>query len=79
MKSQALKVREIIAKHMGIKVLEVTDGVLLGSDLMVDSLDIVEIIIELEEEFGIKIPDDDGIDTNMRVDNVIHYLRGKTS
>ena len=73
------KVREIIAKHMGIKVSEVTDCALLGSDLMVDSLDIVEIIIAFEEEFGIKIPDDDGIDLNMKVENVIHYLRGKTS
>jgi acyl carrier protein len=52
------KVKEIIANQLGKDVAEVTDGASLVDDLGADSLSIVEIMMELENELGVKIPDD---------------------
>jgi acyl carrier protein len=52
------KVKEIIANQLGKDAAEVTDGASLVDDLGADSLSIVEIMMELENELGVKIPDD---------------------
>lgn len=72
------QVREIIAKQMGVNVSTVTDGAVLESDLMVDSLDTVEIMMAFEEEFGVEIPDDDA-ESWKNVRDIIFYLKGKTA
>ena len=51
------KVQEIIAKELGIDVEKVTKEARLTEDLGADSLDAVEIIMALEEEFGIQVDD----------------------
>ena len=54
------KIREIIAEQLGIdNVGEITLETTLVEDLEADSLDAVEVIMALEDEFGIEIPDED--------------------
>jgi len=53
------KVYDIIADHLGCEENEVTENSNLQDDLGVDSLDFVEIILKLESEFNILIPDED--------------------
>ena len=52
------KIREIIAKVLNLNVEDVTPDKAFGEDLDADSLDIAEIIIAIEVEFGISIPDE---------------------
>ena len=52
------KVREIIAKQLSVKLETVTDDSNIAEDLGADSLDLVEILMSLEDEFGISIPDE---------------------
>ena len=53
------RVRAIIAEQLGVKLEEVTDAASFVEDLGADSLDTVELVMALEEEFGIEIPDED--------------------
>jgi len=53
------RVKEIIAEQLGVKKEEVTDSAKFVDDLGADSLDTVELVMALEEEFGIEIPDED--------------------
>jgi acyl carrier protein len=59
MSAVADKVREIIAKQLGVKLEEVTPQATFIDDLGADSLDTVEIVMALEEEFKAEIPDED--------------------
>jgi acyl carrier protein len=59
MSDTAGKVRSIIAEQLGVKIEEVTDSASFVDDLGADSLDTVELVMALEEEFGIEIPDED--------------------
>jgi len=77
MASTAERVKDIIVKQLGVKPEEVTDDASFTDDLGADSLDLVEVVMALEEEFGAQIPDEDAekiktvgdatkyIDTNM--------------
>ncbi|RUM88010.1 MAG: acyl carrier protein, partial [Thermovibrio sp.] len=53
------KVKEIIADRLGVDPDEVTPEASFVEDLGADSLDTVELVMALEEEFGIEIPDED--------------------
>ncbi len=53
------KVREIVADQLGVDIDEVTAEASFIDDLGADSLDTVELVMALEEEFGIEIPDED--------------------
>ena len=53
------KVRDIIVDKLGVDAAEVTAEKSFTGDLGADSLDTVELIMNLETEFGIQIPDDD--------------------
>jgi len=53
------KVKNIIADQLGVYLKEVIDDASFTDDLGADSLDIVELVMAFEEEFGIEIPDDD--------------------
>lgn len=54
-----IKVLEIIVEQLGVEEHEVTPDAKFEADLGADSLDIVELIMAFEEEFGIEIPDAD--------------------
>ena len=53
------KVKEVIIDKLGIEDSKIESGSSFVDDLGADSLDTVELIMQLEEEFGIEIPDDD--------------------
>ena len=53
------KVREIIVEQLGVDENNVTMDTHLMKDLEADSLDAVEIIMAIEDEYGIEIPDED--------------------
>ena len=56
--SVAEKVKEIIVEQLGVDADEVTAEASFTDDLGADSLDIVELVMAFEEEFGIEIPDE---------------------
>ncbi|MGI8650284.1 MAG: acyl carrier protein [Rubrobacter sp.] len=53
------KIQEIAADRLGVEEAEVTPEASFREDLEADSLDLVELIMELEEQFGMEIPDED--------------------
>ena len=53
------KVKEVIIDKLGVEEAAIKLEAHFGDDLGADSLDTVELIMELEEEFGIEIPDED--------------------
>ena len=53
------RVREIVAEQLERDVNEVTNTASFIDDLGADSLDIVELVMKMEEEFGIEIPDEE--------------------
>jgi len=54
----AVKVKEIIGQKLGIEYHQLVDGTSFSDDLGIDSLDFYEIIMEIEKQFRIKIPDE---------------------
>ncbi|MDP2943517.1 MAG: acyl carrier protein [Candidatus Omnitrophota bacterium] len=71
------KVREIIAKQLGVKLEEVTPQATFIDDLGADSLDTVEIVMALEEEFKLEIPDEDA-EKMTNVGEAIKYIEEKS-
>jgi len=67
------RAKNIIAEHLGIADAEVRDGAAFIDDLGADSLDIVEIVMNMEDEFGIEIPDD-VTEALVTVGDAISYL-----
>lgn len=53
------KVKDIIAESLGVKRNEVVSAASFIDDLNADSLDIVELVMTIEKEFDIEIPDDE--------------------
>ena len=53
------KVKEVLTEQLGIDESEINDDASFQGDLDADSLDLVELIMELEDQFGIKISDED--------------------
>ena len=72
------RVKAIIAEQLGVKLEEVTDTASFIEDLGADSLDTVELVMALEEEFGIEIPDEDA-EKMTTVGDAIKYIEQKPS
>ncbi|MEM1245181.1 MAG: acyl carrier protein [Acidobacteriota bacterium] len=71
--SVADKVKEIIVEQLGVDADEVTTEASFTDDLGADSLDIVELVMAFEEEFGIEIPDEDA-EKISRVNEAVNYI-----
>jgi acyl carrier protein len=67
------KVKEIIVEQLGVDEDEVTPEASFTDDLGADSLDIVELVMAFEEEFGIEIPDEDAEKIG-RVKEAVEYI-----
>ncbi|MGE5892555.1 MAG: acyl carrier protein [bacterium] len=72
------KVKEIIAKQLGVDAAEVTPESSFVEDLGADSLDTVELVMAFEEEFGIEIPDEDA-EKIIKVKDAFDYINKKKS
>src|SRR5882757_3634520 len=67
------KVKSIIVEQLGVDEEEVTLDASFTEDLGADSLDIVELVMAFEEEFGIEIPDEDA-EKITRVKEAVEYI-----
>jgi acyl carrier protein len=72
----AAKIKAIIAESLGVDIGEVTDNASFVNDLGADSLDTVELVMALEEQFGIEIPDEDA-EKMQTVGQAIEYIKNK--
>ena len=70
------KLQEIIAEQLGIEAADVQAESNFKDDLNADSLDLFEMIMAMEEEFGVEIPSDD-LDAIATVQDVMDYLKNK--
>jgi len=67
------KVKEVIIDKLGVEEDKIVLEASFVDDLGADSLDTVELIMQLEEEFGIEIPDDDA-EKMTTVKSVVDYI-----
>ena len=70
------KVKEIICDKLDVNAEQVTPEASFIEDLGADSLDVVELVMEFEEEFGAEIPDEDS-EKLTTVGAVVGYLKEK--
>ncbi len=71
-----VKVKKIISEQLGVPEGDVKPEASFVNDLGADSLDTVELVMALEEEFGIEIPDEDA-EKIATVQNAIDYIKAK--
>ena len=72
------KVKEIIIDQLGVEEKQVNTEASFIDDLGADSLDTVELVMALEEEFDVEIPDEDA-EKIATVQNAIDYIKGHTN
>ena len=68
------RVYKVVADQLGVEIAEVTHEASFTDDLGADSLDQVELVMALEEEFDITIPDEDAEKMNV-VQEAINYIK----
>ncbi len=72
------KVKNIIIEQLGVSADEVVPEASFVDDLGADSLDLVELVMVLEEEFGKEIPDEDA-EKIQTVQDVTNYIKGQAT
>ncbi len=72
------RISEIIVEQLGVSKEEIRPEASFIDDLGADSLDIVELVMAMEEEFDIEIPDDDA-ERIQTIGDVLSYLKERTS
>ena len=72
------KVKKMVADHLGIEELKVTDEANFIDDLGADSLDTVELVMAFEEEFGSEISDSDA-EKILTVGDAIKFIESRPS
>ncbi len=70
------KVKDIIAKQLSVKAEEIKNDSNIAEELGADSLDLVEILMSLEDEFGISIPDE-AIPQIKTINDVVAFIEKK--
>lgn len=70
------KVKEAIAEQMGTEEAEITMEASFKDDLGADSLDLFELVMQLEETFELEIPSED-LENLLTVGDVVNYLQEK--
>lgn len=74
MSDTAERVQKIVVEHLGVEADKVTQDASFIDDLGADSLDIVELVMAFEEEFGVEIPDDDAAEKIATVGDATRYI-----
>lgn len=72
------KVKNIIVEQLGVDMESVTPEASFIDDLGADSLDIVELVMTMEEEFDLEIPDEDA-EKIKTVNDVTNYIKAKVN
>lgn len=72
------KVKEIIVEQLGVEESQVTENAKFVEDLGADSLDTVELVMALEEEFSLEIPDTDA-EKIRSVGDAINYIKANAT
>lgn len=67
------KIQEIIVESLGVEETKVTEGASFKDDLGADSLDLFELVMALEDEFGIEIPTEE-LEKMVTVGDVVKYI-----
>lgn len=67
------KVRKLIAEQLDVDVDDITLETVITEDLGADSLDVVDLVMTFEDEFGIEIPDD-AVETIKTVGDVVKFI-----
>jgi acyl carrier protein len=70
------KVQEVVADKLDVDTSKITPEASFANDLGADSLDVVELVMALEEEFGVEIPDEEA-EKLQTVQNVVDYVNAK--
>ncbi|MEN6404184.1 MAG: acyl carrier protein [Armatimonadia bacterium] len=70
------RVQQLIAKELKVEESQVTESASFDGDLKADSLDVVELVMALEDEFNVDIPDEDA-EKIRTVGDAVRYLEGK--
>ena len=70
------KVKMVTVQELGVKSEEVVESASFTEDLGADSLDVVELVMALEDEFGIEIPDGD-VGEIKTVGDAVNYIQQK--
>ena len=70
------KVKEIIEEQLNVEGVEITEETRFKEDLEADSLDLFELVMAFEEEYGVEIPSED-LEKITTVGSVIKYLQDK--
>ncbi|MCE5229220.1 acyl carrier protein [bacterium] len=76
MASVAERVKSIVVEELGVSEDQVKPEAKFQDDLGADSLDLVELVMRFEEEFGIEIPDED-TEKIVTVDDAVKYMTAK--
>ncbi len=73
-RAQALsELQSILVEQLGVDASEVVETASFSEDLNADSLDLVEMIMEMEDKFGVKIPDEDA-EKIVTVGDAVDYI-----
>ncbi len=70
------KLRDIICEQLEVEPEAVTEESLIVDDLGADSLDIVDMVMSIEEEFNIEVPDE-AIENIRSIDDVVKFIESK--
>ncbi|MGO5164315.1 MULTISPECIES: acyl carrier protein [unclassified Candidatus Paralachnospira] len=68
------KMKEMIGDQLNVDVEQVTEATSFKDDLGADSLDLFELVMAMEEEFGVEIPSEE-LETLTTVGAVMNYLK----
>ena len=70
------RVSSLVGEQLGVEKADLVPEASLLDDLGADSLDVVELVMALEEEFGIEVPDDD-VENIRTIQDIVRYVEGK--
>ena len=70
------RMKQLLVSELGLDELKINDGANFEEDLEVDSLGVVELLMALEDEFGVKIPDEDA-ESIHTVGQAVDLVHGK--
>lgn len=71
------KVKDIIADQLDVEADDITLEAVITEDLGADSLDVVDLVMSLEDEFGVEIPDD-AMANIKTVGDIVAYIEKET-